>query len=58
MSKFKFPESIKSRPVYGELAPRKGKEHLFIADAEGAEAIMDVSRCYWHDYWHVNDSQF
>ncbi|MEO0486715.1 MAG: dimethylamine monooxygenase subunit DmmA [Pseudomonadota bacterium] len=43
MSKFKFPESIKSRPVYGTLEPRAGKAHLMIADAEGAEAILDLA---------------
>lgn len=43
MSKFQFPESIKSRPVYGTLEPRPGKAHLFVADAEGAEAILDVA---------------
>ena len=37
MSKFQFPESIKSRPVYGTLKARPGKYHLMIADAEGAE---------------------
>jgi predicted RNA-binding Zn-ribbon protein involved in translation (DUF1610 family) len=40
MSTFQFPESIISRPVYGTLAPRPGKAHLFVADAEGAEAIL------------------
>ena len=43
MSKFQFPESIKSRPVYGTLEPRAGKAHLMIADAEGAEAILEVA---------------
>ncbi len=43
MSKFQFPESIKSRPVYGTLEPRPGKAHLFVADAEGAEAIIEVA---------------
>ncbi|MFP7674849.1 dimethylamine monooxygenase subunit DmmA [Marivita sp. S0852] len=44
MSKFQFPESIKSRPVYGTLEPRPGKAHLMIADAEGAEAILDLGK--------------
>jgi dimethylamine monooxygenase subunit C len=35
--------SIKSRPVYGTLAPRAGAAHLFVADAEGAEAILDLA---------------
>jgi len=43
MSKFEFPPSIKSRPVYGTLEARQGPAHLFIADAEGAEAILDVA---------------
>lgn len=43
MSKFQFPESIRSRPVYGTLEPRLGKAHLMIADAEGAEAILDLA---------------
>lgn len=43
MSKFQFPPSIGSRPVWGALTPRTGSAHLFIADAEGAEAIMDVA---------------
>ena len=44
MSKFQFPASIKSRPVWGTLEPRVGKSHLMIADAEGAEAIIDLAR--------------
>jgi hypothetical protein len=44
MSKFTFPESITSRPVYGTLEPRPGKAHLMIADAEGAEALIDVAK--------------
>ena len=43
MSKFEFPQSIRSRPVWGTLEPRAGKHHLMIADAEGAEAILDVA---------------
>lgn len=43
MSTFKFPPSIRSRPVYGRLEPRHGTAHLFIADAHGAEAILDVA---------------
>lgn len=44
MSKFQFPESIRSRPVYGTLKPAGGKAHLMIADAEGAEAILEVAK--------------
>ncbi len=43
MSKFEFPPSIKSRPVYGTLEARQGPAHLFIADAEGAEAILEIA---------------
>lgn len=43
MSKFEFPESIRSRPVWGALEPRTGLHHLMIADAEGAEAILDIA---------------
>jgi hypothetical protein len=43
MSKFEFPPSIRSRPIYGTLEPRKGPAHLLIADAAGAEAILDVA---------------
>ncbi|ABG29744.1 hypothetical protein CEP88_10445 [Roseobacter denitrificans] len=44
MSKFQFPKSIRSRPVYGTLTPRRGKSHLMIADAEGAEALLDLAQ--------------
>ena len=43
MSKFEFPPSIKSRPVWGTLEARAGKHHLMIADAEGAGAILDIA---------------
>lgn len=43
MSKFTFPQSIKSRPVYGTLEPRVGPAHLLVADAHGAEAILDMA---------------
>lgn len=43
MSTFKFPPSITSRPVYGTLQPRAGQAHLMIADAEGAEALLDLA---------------
>jgi len=36
---------IKSRPVYGTLTPRGGAaEHLFVADADGALAILDLAK--------------
>jgi hypothetical protein len=33
-----------SRPVYGTLSPQPGKHHLFIADAAGASAILDLAK--------------
>lgn len=42
MTKTQFEPSIRSRPVYGELSPRSGSGHLFVADGEGAEAILDL----------------
>nr|WP_292767349.1 dimethylamine monooxygenase subunit DmmA family protein [Mesorhizobium sp.] len=36
--------TIKSRPIYGTLSPQKGTEHLLIADAEGAQAILDLAK--------------
>ncbi|TJU98637.1 MAG: hypothetical protein E5Y12_23685 [Mesorhizobium sp.] len=36
-------KSIISRPVYGTLSAQPGKHHLFIADAEGALAILDMA---------------
>lgn len=35
--------SIPSRPVYGVLEMRPGRLHLMVADAEGAEAIIDLA---------------
>jgi len=43
MSKFEFPPSIRSRPIYRTLEPRKGPAHLLIADAAGAEAMLDMA---------------
>lgn len=43
MSRFPFPKSIASRPVYGTLAARPGPAHLMVADAEGAEALIDLA---------------
>ena len=37
-------KSIISRPVYGRLTPQPGRDHLFIADSEGAAAILDLAR--------------
>lgn len=43
MTKTVLEGTIPSRPVYGELKPRDGKQHLMVADAEGAEAIIDMA---------------
>lgn len=53
MSKFQFPESIRSRPVYGTLEARDGSAHLFIADAHGAEAILDVATPQMMENAHI-----
>jgi predicted RNA-binding Zn-ribbon protein involved in translation (DUF1610 family) len=44
MSTFQFPKSIITRPVYGRLSPRVGTAHLMMADAEGAEALLDMAQ--------------
>lgn len=51
MSKTQFPPSITSRPVYGELEARSGSGHLMIADAEGAEAILDLAKSVDKAFW-------
>lgn len=43
MSKFTFPKSIITRPTYGTLTMRPGTAHLMVADAEGAEALLDLA---------------
>ena len=35
--------SIKSRPVYGKLSPQPGVAHVFVVDAKGAEAVVDMA---------------
>ncbi len=42
MTKTEFPPAIKSRPVYGVLAPRPGALHLIVADGDGAAAVTDL----------------
>jgi hypothetical protein len=42
MSPTMLVQGIKSRPVYRTLAPRPGPAHLFVADGEGALAILDL----------------
>ena len=43
MTKFQFPKSIKSRPIYGQLEERSGYAHILIADEDGADAILDLA---------------
>lgn len=43
--------TIRSRPVYGTLTPQPGKDHLFIADAEGAAAILDLAEAAPADFF-------
>jgi len=35
-----YEGTIHSRPRYGQLTPRPGSGHLFVADGEGADAIL------------------
>lgn len=42
--------SIRSRPVYGKLSPVDASAHLLIADAEGAEAIVELARACGPDW--------
>lgn len=44
MAKTVFDPAIKSRPVYGVLEASKGNSHIFVADADGAEAILDMAK--------------
>ena len=34
---------IKSRPVYGTLSPQPGLAHVFVVNARGAEAVVDMA---------------
>ena len=36
--------SIISRPVYGTLSPQPGRQHLLVADDDGALAILDLAK--------------
>ncbi|ESR25677.1 dimethylamine monooxygenase subunit DmmA family protein [Lutibaculum baratangense] len=36
-------EGIKSRPVYGVLAPQPGLSHIIVAEGEGAEAVLRMA---------------
>lgn len=42
MTRTDFAPSIRSRPVYGVLAPRSGSGHLIVADGAGAGAVLDL----------------
>jgi predicted RNA-binding Zn-ribbon protein involved in translation (DUF1610 family) len=43
MSTSKFEPSIISRPVYGKLSAQTASHNLLIADAQGAEAIIEMA---------------
>ena len=51
MTKTVFEPSIKSRPTYGVLEPRPGTAHLMVADAEGAQALLDLARAVPPTFW-------
>jgi hypothetical protein len=44
-------KGIKSRPVYGTLVARPGRVHLFVADGEGAAAILDLGAAAPPSLW-------
>ena len=47
-----MPEpSIKSRPVYGVLAPQPGAMHVMVADAKGGAALLDLARAAPPGFW-------
>ena len=50
--------TIISRPVYGTLSPQPGKHHLFIADAEGAEAILDLAKAAPAGFFSASEIMF
>lgn len=58
MSKTVFEPTITSRPVYGTLAPRDGTFHLFVADAEGAEAILEMAADAPDEFFSAADIMF
>lgn len=37
-------KTIISRPIYGTLSPQPGVRHLFVADADGALAILEMAQ--------------
>ncbi|MGQ0567107.1 MAG: dimethylamine monooxygenase subunit DmmA family protein [Gemmobacter sp.] len=37
-----FPPSIRSRPVYGVLAPLPGTAHLVVSDGQGGAAVIEM----------------
>jgi len=44
-------EGIKSRPIYHPLEPKPGSRHLFVADAEGAQAILELASKTPEGFW-------
>lgn len=44
MTNFQFPASILTRPTYAKLEPRVGQAHLIVADAQGAEAVIELAQ--------------
>lgn len=43
--------TIASRPVYGKLQAQKGLRHLFVANAEGGAAILDMAKHTPQDFF-------
>ncbi len=44
-------EGIKSRPIYHPFEPKPGSLHLFVADADGAEAILELADKTPEGFW-------
>ena len=44
MQQSRIQKSILSRPTYGTLTAQPARAHLFVADGEGAAAILDLSQ--------------
>ncbi len=53
MAKTEFEPAILSRPTYGELRAARGTAHVFVADAQGAEAILGLADAVSADFWHA-----
>jgi predicted RNA-binding Zn-ribbon protein involved in translation (DUF1610 family) len=51
MSETIFKPSITSRPIYGQLTPEIGGDHLLVFDAQGVKAVLDLSTKVGNDFF-------